>query len=94
MSNLKQTVGFLQKAPLFQSLNNRQLEHLARHMVERQQGGSINNISTNASRQEPRNTGAYSESKAGLNILSRLMAMELSQHRIRVNALLPRLIET
>lgn len=36
MNNLKQTVGFLQNVPLFQGLNNRQLEHLAKRMVERQ----------------------------------------------------------
>lgn len=36
MNDLKQTVGFLQKVPLFHSLNNRQLEHLAKRMVERQ----------------------------------------------------------
>lgn len=35
MSDTKQTVGFLQKVPLFQGLNNRHLEHLARRMVER-----------------------------------------------------------
>lgn len=39
MSDLKQTVAFLQKVPLFQSLNNRQLEHLAKHMVERKYDG-------------------------------------------------------
>lgn len=35
MNNLKQTVGFLQNVPLFENLNNRQLEHLAKRMVER-----------------------------------------------------------
>jgi CRP-like cAMP-binding protein len=35
MSDLKQTVGFLQKIPLFQGLNNRQYEHLAKRTVER-----------------------------------------------------------
>jgi CRP/FNR family transcriptional regulator, cyclic AMP receptor protein len=35
MNNPKQTVGFLQNVPLFQGLNNRQLEHLSRRMVER-----------------------------------------------------------
>jgi CRP-like cAMP-binding protein len=35
MNNLKQTVGFLQNVPLFYNLNNRQLEHLAKRMVER-----------------------------------------------------------
>lgn len=36
MSNLKQTTGFLQNVPLFHSLNNRQLELLAKRMVERE----------------------------------------------------------
>lgn len=35
MSDLKQTTGFLQNVPLFHSLNNRQLELLAKRMVER-----------------------------------------------------------
>ena len=35
MSDLKQTVGFLNKIPLFEGLNNRQYEHLAKRMVER-----------------------------------------------------------
>ena len=35
MSDLKQIVGFLHKVPLFQGLNNRQYEHLAKRMVER-----------------------------------------------------------
>lgn len=45
MSDLKQTVGFLQKVPLFQSLNSRQLEYLAKRMVEREfaQGQQIVN---------------------------------------------------
>ena len=36
MSDLKQTIGFLQNVPLFQSLNNRQLELLAKRMIERE----------------------------------------------------------
>ena len=35
MNDLKQTVGFLQNVPLFENLNNRQLEHLAKRMVDR-----------------------------------------------------------
>jgi CRP/FNR family transcriptional regulator, cyclic AMP receptor protein len=35
MSDIKQTIGFLQNVPLFQGLNHRQLEHLAKRMVER-----------------------------------------------------------
>jgi CRP-like cAMP-binding protein len=36
MSELKNTVGFLQNVPLFHNLNNRHLEHLAKRMVERE----------------------------------------------------------
>ena len=35
MTDIKQTVSFLQKVPLFQGLKNRQLEMLARRFVER-----------------------------------------------------------
>ena len=36
MENLKETVGFLQRVPLFQGLKNNQKELLARRFVERQ----------------------------------------------------------
>ena len=36
MSELKQTISFLENVPLFQNLNDRHLEHLARRVVERQ----------------------------------------------------------
>ena len=36
MGDLKQTVDFLQKVPLFHGLNNRHLELLAKRMVDRQ----------------------------------------------------------
>jgi len=35
MNDLKQTVGFLHKIPLFEGLNNRQYELLAKRMVDR-----------------------------------------------------------
>ncbi len=35
MSDLKQTVGFLQNVPLLHGLDNRHLEHLAKRMVDR-----------------------------------------------------------
>jgi CRP/FNR family cyclic AMP-dependent transcriptional regulator len=36
MTDLKQTIGFLQRVPLFRGLNNQYLEHLAKRMVERE----------------------------------------------------------
>ncbi len=36
MSDIKQTVGFLERVPLFQGLSARQLEPIARRLIERQ----------------------------------------------------------
>jgi len=66
----------------------------ARAMVERGQGGTILNISSIASHLAPANRAPYAVSKAGLETLSRVMALELAPHRIRVNAVLPGLIKT
>lgn len=66
----------------------------ARAMIDQSRGGAIINISSIASRQAAAQSGAYSVSKAGLNTLSRVMAMELAPHRIRVNSVLPGLIAT
>jgi 3-oxoacyl-[acyl-carrier protein] reductase/meso-butanediol dehydrogenase/(S,S)-butanediol dehydrogenase/diacetyl reductase len=66
----------------------------ARAMVERGKGGCILNISSIASRLGAATNAAYAVSKAGLNTLSRVMAMELASERIRVNAVLPGMIET
>jgi len=40
------------------------------------------------------NSAAYSASKAGINALSRAMAMELAAQKIRVNAVCPGIIDT
>ena len=63
-------------------------------MVARGQGGGIVNISSIASRQAAARNGAYAVSKAALNTLSRVMAMELGPHRIRVNTIMPGLTLT
>ena len=47
-----------------------------------------------AGRLAPANTGVYATSKAGLCAMSHAMAMELAAHKIRVNAVLPGIIET
>jgi 3-oxoacyl-[acyl-carrier protein] reductase/meso-butanediol dehydrogenase/(S,S)-butanediol dehydrogenase/diacetyl reductase len=66
----------------------------ARAMIAQERGGAILNISSAASRLAAPAMAAYSVSKAGLNALSRTMAMELAPHRIRVNAVLPGVINT
>ena len=69
-------------------------QSVARLMIERGCGGSIINISSIAARLALPNTAAYCASKAAINALSRTMAMELAKDGIRVNAILPGIIET
>ncbi len=57
-------------------------------------GGSMVNISSIASVLTHRSMTAYCVSKAGLNMLTRCAADDLGQHGIRVNAVLPGLVET
>ncbi|MGH7837165.1 MAG: SDR family NAD(P)-dependent oxidoreductase [Candidatus Binataceae bacterium] len=66
----------------------------ARKMITQNEGGSIVNLSSIASKLAPANAAAYASSKAAINALSRAMALELAPHRIRVNALCPGIIDT
>jgi 3-oxoacyl-[acyl-carrier protein] reductase len=66
----------------------------ARQMIAQGQGGSIVNISSIASKLAPINMAAYASSKAGINALSRSMALELAAHQIRVNSVCPGVIDT
>ncbi|MCP4749423.1 MAG: SDR family oxidoreductase [Proteobacteria bacterium] len=56
--------------------------------------GVIVNFSSRAGINPSPNLGAYSVAKAGLVMLTRLMAVELGSHNIRVNAVAPGLIKT
>lgn len=64
-------------------------KEVAQAMVDQGEGGSIINVSSIASKIAGASTAAYSSSKAGLNALSRAMALELAPQRIRVNAVCP-----
>lgn len=57
-------------------------------------GGSIVNISSVASSRSGRWESAYSASKAGVDMLTRVAADEWGQYGIRVNSVLPGLITT
>jgi NAD(P)-dependent dehydrogenase (short-subunit alcohol dehydrogenase family) len=57
-------------------------------------GGNIANISSVASARSGRWESAYSASKAGVDMLTRVAADEWGQYNIRVNSVLPGLIKT
>lgn len=67
---------------------------VARRMVAAGTAGSIVNISSTASRLARPGISHYGASKAGLNQLTAILAVELAPHDIRVNAVLPGVIGT
>jgi glucose 1-dehydrogenase len=67
---------------------------VARHMVERSDGGKIIFISSVQAERPYALSCAYGAAKAGLNHLMQSIAVELSQHRINVNAIEPGWIDT
>jgi NAD(P)-dependent dehydrogenase (short-subunit alcohol dehydrogenase family) len=67
---------------------------VARRMIADGGGGSIVNISSTASRLARPGIAHYGASKAGLNQLTAVSAVELAPHGIRVNAVLPGVVAT
>lgn len=69
------------------------VKHEAKHMKEHGGGAIVNIASLNA--HVPMFYGAaYSSAKAGVEMLTKNAALELTQHNIRVNAILPGLVAT
>jgi NAD(P)-dependent dehydrogenase (short-subunit alcohol dehydrogenase family) len=66
---------------------------VAKRMVERRKGSIINIASDVAFRAVPA-LGAYCISKAGIIMLTRVLAKELGQYGIRANAIAPSLVRT
>lgn len=62
---------------------------IAAGMVRRGKGGAIVNISSLSSKVGLEDHAAYCASKGGLDQLSRVMALELGEHQIRVNVINP-----
>jgi dehydrogenase/reductase SDR family protein 4 len=66
---------------------------VAKGMVERKSGNIINVASAGGRRASP-GLGGYSISKAGVIMLTQVLAQELGPHGIRVNAIAPGIIQT
>ena len=67
---------------------------VARRMVEDETAGAIVNVSSAGQAVAAPNLTHYCVSKAGVEMLTKQMALELAPHGIRVNAVAPGLIET
>lgn len=66
----------------------------ARIMVEGQQGGRIINLASGAAFTPSLNGVHYAASKGGIVALTRALAIELSPHRVTVNAIAPGITDT
>jgi NAD(P)-dependent dehydrogenase (short-subunit alcohol dehydrogenase family) len=62
---------------------------IVKAMIEAKSGGSIVNIASVASKTAALPCPSYNLSKAGVEMLTKSMAVELGQHKIRVNAVSP-----
>jgi len=63
-------------------------------LMKKRSGGKIINISSVAARKAARGMGVYSVAKAAIEMLTRVMAAELAQDHINVNAVAPCMIKT
>ncbi len=66
---------------------------VGRQMIARQ-SGCIINLSSQVGLDPAMGAGAYSTSKAGILMMTRQLAQEMAQFRVRVNALAPGIVKT
>jgi NAD(P)-dependent dehydrogenase (short-subunit alcohol dehydrogenase family) len=68
-------------------------KHVGRHLIERGAGGKIINIASVSALMGRVKGGAHCASKAGLTLLTKVLAMELGPYHVNVNAVAPGLID-
>jgi len=70
------------------------LSALVGKIMQTQKSGNIINISSAGGVSPAPGVGPYDVSKAGINMLTKQMAMELGPYNVRVNAIAPRIVKT
>lgn len=70
------------------------LSKMAGKVMRDQKSGVIINVSSAGGVSPAEGLGPYCISKAGINMLTKQMAMELGPYNIRVNAIAPRIVKT
>ena len=70
------------------------IKHEAQQMATQETGGAIVNISSLNQEVPLPGSSAYASAKAGLGMLTKNTALELAAHGVRVNAVLPGLVDT
>ena len=70
------------------------IKHESKHLIEQGEGGSIINTASLNSIQATEGLSAYCSAKAGVAMLTKVSALELGRHGIRVNSIGPGLIRT
>ncbi len=70
------------------------IKHQAARLIAQGQGGSIINVASLNAIQPTEGFAAYCSAKAGVAMLTKVTALELGRHRIRVNGIGPGLIHT
>ena len=70
------------------------MKHESRQMLSQGEGGVIINIASLNSRQPAEGYSAYCSAKAGVEMMTKVAAMELGPHKIRICAISPGAIDT